>query len=263
MQLFFYIKQFFKFYFTAQTLYHIHSPFVYEFCEKILEDDRHFYAFSEIETFRELLKTNSSKISDSSNFSIAQLTKSSENNWLTYRLLFRIVQHFQLKNILEVGTSMGISTLYLSEAAKDGVIVSFCQNSDFQNQLNRNFQRMKVENIEVHFGNFDSKIKDHLSNFKSFDCILIKENFEEISFQNYFSKIHENSVIIFLNPYKSIKNKKTWEKIKAHKTVKLSIDLFFMGLLFFRKEQRTKVHFSLIKSTWKPFGIGLRDLLRG
>jgi hypothetical protein len=54
-----------------------------------------------------------------------------------------------------------------------------------------------------------------------------------------------------------------WEEVKAHPRVTLTIDLFFCGIVFFRKEQRQKEHFTLIPTKWKPFGIGMRDLLRG
>ncbi|HHM20703.1 MAG TPA: SAM-dependent methyltransferase, partial [Bacteroidetes bacterium] len=44
--------RFVRFYFGAKTKYDVHSPFVYEFVREVLEDDRWYYAFDEIENLR-------------------------------------------------------------------------------------------------------------------------------------------------------------------------------------------------------------------
>ena len=48
-------QQFLSFYWSADTIYQLHSPFVYEFARQVLEDDRQFYAFRQFEHLRELL----------------------------------------------------------------------------------------------------------------------------------------------------------------------------------------------------------------
>ena len=36
-----------------------------------------------------------------------------------------------------------------------------------------------------------------------------------------------------------------WNEIKQHTSVTLTIDLFFIGIVFFRTEQKTKEHFTI------------------
>ena len=115
--------QFIKFFFAAKTKYKVHSPFVFKFIEQVLEDTREFYAFDQIEAVRKLLLQNK-KIINVSDFGagsvklkapqrkIKAIAKSALSSPLFCRILFRTVNYYKPKTILEIGTSLGISSLY-------------------------------------------------------------------------------------------------------------------------------------------------------
>jgi phage pi2 protein 07 len=54
--------------------------------------------------------------------------------------------------------------------------------------------------------------------------------------------VTNDSVWIFNDNHKSIENENTWEIIKKHPKVKVTIDVFHFGIVFFRAEQE-KEHF--------------------
>ena len=54
--------------------------------------------------------------------------------------------------------------------------------------------------------------------------------------------IHNNSIFIFDDINWSIEMQETWAIIKEHPKVTVSIDTYFWGIVFFRKEQE-KQHF--------------------
>ena len=57
-------------------------------------------------------------------------------------------------------------------------------------------------------------------------------------------KTHNDSIFIFDDINWSKGMQEAWNKIKAHPQVSVSIDTFFWGMVFFRKEQ-VKEHFKI------------------
>ena len=64
-----------------------------------------------------------------------------------------------------------------------------------------------------------------------------------------------NAVFIFRSPYASKETQAFWELIKKHEKVRLSIDIYDLGFLFFRSEQKEVAHYQLIESWKKPWAI--------
>jgi len=58
-------------------------------------------------------------------------------------------------------------------------------------------------------------------------------------------KAHNETILIFDDIHWSAQMEEAWEIIKQHNSVTLSIDLFFIGIVFLRKDFKVKQHFSL------------------
>jgi hypothetical protein len=63
-------------------------------------------------------------------------------------------------------------------------------------------------------------------------------------FELCLKKAHNSSIFVFDDIRWSDEMKLAWEKIKNHPKVNVTIDLYTMGVVFFRKEQE-KEHFVL------------------
>ena len=309
-QFFFTLSEFIRFYLKADTRYRVHSPFVYRFVEEVLEDDRNFYVFKRAESLRtNLLSDNKSiELTDFGAGShidgikkmrkIKDIARTALSPAFQCRWLFKIVQLYSPENLIELGTSLGISTLYLSEAAPKNAafytlegaleIAKIAQNNfeTFNDQvLKQDFARynkklLKPEmlnpvritndelrnnnitspnsfsNINLVVGRFEDTFESVLKKFGKVDFAFIDGNHHYDATINYFNTLlpytHDYSVLIFDDIYWSVGMKHAWEDIKNHNAVTLTIDLFWCGLVFFRKENAEKQHFKLIKANWKP-----------
>ncbi len=136
------------------------------------------------------------------------------------RLLVRIVLYFEPKTFLEIGNANELNTYMFSSKIK-----SF---EDFQKNTNSNNDT-----------SFDFRLS-------TFDLIYFNKNQSQKSTLDYFELLLPNvtndSVWIINDIHKSNENEETWEIIKKHPKVKVTIDTFQLGIVFFRAEQE-KEHF--------------------
>ncbi|MEZ4932601.1 MAG: class I SAM-dependent methyltransferase [Saprospiraceae bacterium] len=269
--------RFIKFYFRAKTKYDVHSPFVYEFTEQVLEDERWYYAFDEIEAVRRyMLKDRrtipihdmgaGSQVENKKERTIASIAKHSANQPFVCQMLFKIVNLYKPKTMLELGTSLGISTNYQAAASLNGRLVTIegCPNT--AHLAAGNFKLMKAENVSLLEGSFDERLPDAFAELGDLDYVFVDGNHRKEPTIRYFEKClehaHEKSIFVFDDIHWSEGMEAAWEAIRRHPKVTLTIDLFFFGVVFFRKEQQTKEHFSLVPWVWKPWRIGLGDFFK-
>lgn len=228
----------------------VHSPFVFELIDKVLIDDRNFYAFPLIEAARdEYYFNNSIMISYDLNSSetISNIAKHAVRSKKIGQLLFRLVNHFGSSTILELGTSLGITTSYLAAANHNSLVITMEGAPDIAKQAERHFQHIGLNNIEQVIGNFDSTLANVLHKNKILDFVFIDGDHQVEPIIRYFNLIkpnlEENAVVVFADIHKSKEMEQVWISVKNDEAVTLTIDLFQIGLVFFRKEQRIKQHF--------------------
>ena len=265
------IKTFLSYYLRAKTRYNVHSPFVSEFIEQVLEDDRDFYAFRKIEAVRSRLEQNNneievgdygagSKVLNSSTRKISQIVNSSSSSVKKGRLLFKLANYYNPSSIIELGTNLGLGTLYLTSPSRkiEMKTIEGCPNtSKVALEVLKRFPEL---NIEVITGKFDEVFPRLLENFQTVDLIYFDGNHSEKATLNYFNSclnyVHNNSILVFDDIYWSKGMTSAWKKIQSHPRVTLSIDLYHLGIIFFRDEFSTKHHYRLIESAKKPFSMG-------
>ncbi len=249
----------------------MHSPFVFEFINNVLEDKRNFYAFSSVESLRNLLKQDpkvlkvndlgaGSSMNKGRNRSIGSIASTSLSPPFVCKILFKIVNHFKPEKMLELGTSLGISALYQHFAALNSKLITLEGAEEIADQAEKNFQRLEVDSIELIRGNFDETLPIALKKLSKLDYVFLDGNHRKNATISYFEQClefaDEKSVFVLDDIYWSKEMTEAWEQIKSHPKVTLSIDLFFLGLVFFRKENIKKEHFKLIKSNWKSWEMG-------
>jgi predicted O-methyltransferase YrrM len=238
----------------------VHSPFVYELIVKVFNDDRNFYVFPLIETARaELLFNNTSisvtdfgagsRLNTTNTRTISSIAKSALKPKKFGQLLFRLVNHFGSSTILELGTSLGITTSYLAAANQNGIVITMEGAPEIAKHAKRHFQHIGLQNIEQVVGNFDDNLSTVLAKNKKLDFVFIDGNHRFEPTIRYFNlmkpNLHEYSVVVVDDIHWSKEMEHVWAAIKVDESVTLTIDLFFIGLIFFRKEQKEKQHFTV------------------
>ncbi|MEO1628266.1 MAG: class I SAM-dependent methyltransferase, partial [Bacteroidota bacterium] len=264
------IREALSFYSAADTLYQVHSPFVFELAKKVLEDDRWYYAFGELEAFRALLqqKKDVIEVTDygagsqkmpGKKRSTQEIARSSLSGAEQCRQLFRLVQHFRPKRILELGTSLGISTLYMRAADTRAHILTLEGCPQIAKLARGYFKSRKADNIELIEGRFADTLPQALAQLGAPDLVFIDGHHLKAPTLAYFEQClaasHENTVFVFDDVHWSAEMVDAWTAIRSHPSIRLTVDLFRMGLAFQRPEQREREHFRLVPKYWKPWKI--------
>jgi predicted O-methyltransferase YrrM len=111
------------------------------------------------------------------------------------------------------------------------------------------FETIGLKNIELIEGNFDDTLPAVVSRLPTVDFVFIDGNHRQEPTERYFlqllSKNNNDSIFIFDDIHWSIEMEAAWETIKKHPAVSCSIDLFFIGIVFFRNEFKEKQHFRI------------------
>lgn len=252
------LHRYLLFFLRATNQHGIHSPFVYDFVTKCLYAKRTPEKLHEFYTNRKQLLSNSEKIevtdfgAGSTVFKgnvrkVSDIAKIAGISKKRGKLLMKIVSYFSAKDILEIGTSLGISTVALSLGNTNGTVTSLegCKNTAAvaANQ----FKKLELLNIIQDIRPFDISLEEITQN-KSYDLIYFDGNHTKEATLQYFETClktaHNESVFIFDDINWSNEMQDAWELIKQHPKVTVTIDTFFWGFVFFRKEQ-AKEHFTV------------------
>ncbi|AFM04378.1 putative O-methyltransferase [Bernardetia litoralis DSM 6794] len=258
-----YALKYLYFYFKAGNQHAVHSPFVYQLYTLSIKNTKDYYAFSELENLRQELISDRTqlKITDfgagskqtknlSNKKSISEIARHSAITTKKAQLLFKLVEYFQPKTILELGTSLGISTLFMSLAANNSEtqIITFEGCPQIAEKAKENFEELEQENIEIIIGNIDKTLPQNISSLPLLDFVFLDANHRYKPTLNYFNQIlekcHNDTIIILDDIHWSKGMEKAWKEIIKNEKVTVSIDLFQVGLIFLRKEQ-PKQHFDL------------------
>ena len=238
----------------------VHSPFVYDFIRKVLMDQRHFYAYEKIESCRnEMLRDKrllhvedfgaGSRLKKTNQRMVSEIAHSSLKPKKYSQLIFRIVNYYAAKNILELGTSLGITTSYLASANEQTFVYTMEGSNEIAGVAKANFEKMQLKNITTIVGNFDDTLPQFLASENTLDFVFVDGNHRKEPTLRYFNsllpKIHEHSILIFDDIHWSEEMEAAWKEIQKHPQVMVTIDLFFIGLVFFRKENKAKQDFSI------------------
>lgn len=254
-----FLIRYIKYRLIAKTKFDIHSPFVYNLLLNVIYDKSPKSDYKSVEELRlKLLKNNtlievndlgagSTRINTKSK-TIADITFNSSKSEKYAQLLYRLVKFFKPANILELGTSMGISSLYMSKANPEAEIITIEGCGEIAKIAKQNFKILNVLNIKQIIGNFDIQLPELLMKSKKIDFVFFDGNHRKEPTLNYFNQClkykHSNSIFIFDDIHWSEEMEEAWDEIKINQEVTLTIDLFFIGLVFFRKES-TKENFLL------------------
>lgn len=267
----YHLQRLLHFYRNAQTVYDLHSPFAFQFAQAVLEDRRHYYCFSEIETLRQHLLRNrqvltledlgaGSQIESTQQRRVSSIARYSASTPLFCRWLFRMVQFVQPQTILEMGTSLGLSTLYLKAAARESQFITLEGAAPLHQLACKHFHQRKYGPIDARLGPFDQQLIPALNDLKKLDLAFIDGNHTKTATLHYFQEClkytHPASVLIFDDIHWSTEMEAAWQQIQAHPSVRLTVDLYFAGVVFFRKELQTNAHYQLVPRHWKPWHLG-------
>ena len=239
----------------ARDEHSLHSPFLFSLYTRIIRrDNRREPLFMPIQALRKALRRNrsvvsitdfgaGSKVNASNQRTIRDIARHSQKPARFGRLLFRLVRHFGAGTIVDLGTSLGLTTAYLAEAAlpHGGHVWTFEGCPQTAALAQQNFEQLNLRNVTVVVGNIDETLSAQVSGLTQIDLAFFDANhrFEPTIryFETCLPKRHNDTVFVFDDIHWSGEMEQAWTYIKAHPAISVTVDLFWIGLVFFRHEQ--------------------------
>lgn len=243
----------------ARSRHGIHSPFVYRLADQVLRDTGERPGFAAIEQLREeLLESDQTiRVNDLGAGSrvlqppvrrVADMARTALKPPHYAQMLFRLARSFDPGTVLELGTSFGISTLYLAQGAENGTVFTIEGCPQTHHIALHHFDLLKQRNITPLLGSFRARLPEVLRSMDALDLVFIDGHHLKEPTLDYFEqcvvKAHNDSLFILDDIHWSRGMEEAWEEVKRHPRVTVTIDLYSMGLVFFRNEQAPQ-HFRL------------------
>jgi len=235
----------------------MHSPFVFDFIRNVLHNGKGYALLPAIEARRRALLRDrrlldvedmgaGSRVNKATQKEVRAIAKAALKSPRLAQVLHRLVRHYQPQTVIELGTSLGITTAYLASAAP-GRVSTIEGSSAVAAVAREGFKELGLQNIDLHTGNFDSVLPELISAADRIDLAYIDGNHRYAPTINYFRQLlkiaHPGTILVFDDIHWSAEMERAWAEIKAHEAVAYTVDIFFLGFVFFRKDFRVKQDF--------------------
>lgn len=216
--------------------YGVHSPFAFNLITKVIEEEFMYYSYGEIEQIRRTCLRGRLSGQD------LKLRKSISFKRGT--LLFRLVNRFNPAVTLEIGTSWGISSLYL-HAAHAGMRHICIEPAQRIAQIGESVAKSVYPDIELWNKSLDDGLSEMAEAVEKIDFVFI-HRLRTDQYAGLFSrlakKLSPEAVIVMNDIHASAGLVKVWEELCRLPFVRVSMDLYDLGLVFCN-EKLNKQHY--------------------
>lgn len=240
----------------------IHSPYLFALVHHIMRDKNTYYCFADIERRREMLLACNDTLDVIDYGSqgspqgmhvqrrVCDIARNHLENPKIAQLLFRIVLFMQQNekrhlNIVELGTSLGLTTAYLAAADSRNKVVTFEGSEALLKIAQDTWKTLKLENIVWQLGNIDYTLfntrKDNFdstpsSTDENIDLAFIDANHTYEATKRYASfllkRLNTKGILAIDDIHYSPDMERAWQELKQDPAVTTSMDLYHVGLLF-------------------------------
>ena len=252
----------------------VHSPYLFEWVRMVMMDKNAYYIWGEIERCREKmlrderelefvdygsgkLKGENGKLKgeNGERRRVCDIARRSLAKRKYAQMLSRLVNwlgashslengsgtacslEFRGLTIVELGTSLGVTTAYMAAMDSRNRVVTFEGCEAVANIAKENWKALNINNIECIVGEID--VEELVGDVERLDVAFIDANHTYVSTCEYFDIlagiVHEKSVIVVDDIHYTEEMEKAWKAICVDERVTSTIDLYQMGLVFFDK----------------------------
>lgn len=229
----------------------IHSPYLFRLVRFVMRDENAYYCFADIERRREMLLacedelevvdygSAGSKEGKHVTRRVCDIAKTHLESTTMGQLLFRIVNFIGQEEkrpleIVELGTSLGVTTAYLASADSRNRVMTMEGSAAVLKIAQGVWRALRLENIEWKEGNIDDTL--YKCARAGLDIAYVDANHTYEATKRYVDyllpRMQEKGVIVIDDIHYSEGMEKAWEELKQDGRVTTTMDLYHMGLVF-------------------------------
>ena len=242
----------------------IHSPYLFEYVRFVVRDKNAFYCFQDIERRRRLLMACEDELDVVDYGSagspeglhirrrVCDIAKGHLESASVGQLLFRTVNWTGQKmqrplEILELGTSLGVTTSYLASADSRNHVVTLEGSGEVLKVAQGVWRALDLENVEWHEGNIDNTLNKCAREKLDIAYVDANHTFDAtIRYADFLlPRMSENGMLILDDIHYSREMEHAWEALKNDPRVTTSMDMYHIGILFVNKHFLKK-HYKLV-----------------
>lgn len=245
--------------YRAKNVHRVHSPFVFDLYSKHLLNHAACAPLNSLEELRATLLKNASPIHTiplgapsktikTNTTSVSEILKGSVITIKWSRILFRLIQALQPNSILELGSSIGFSSVLLHKAAPYAKIHTIEGQAEVSAFAKTFIQQQNAKNVQLHAGVFEEVLPNVCAQHGPFDFVYLDGDHRSQALihniETLLPHLSSNACILIDDIHWSSDMEKAWRNLYTDSRFMLSIDLYRMGLLFC-SNRRVKEHFTL------------------
>lgn len=242
-----YYKELIKYLFRAKHRrgYGVHSPSMFHLVTMVIEEQLPYYKYLLIERLRKLSKKGNVEYILDKDKNLKEvnrlfLGKSSSKAVSYEQLLFRLVNYYKPRKILEIGTSGGFTTLYLAAPNSKTEVITLSPNSRVSRETDSLISSSLFKNIRI----LECEIKTDLSSFlrecKDLDFVSVNCQVVGEDLYHYYNKVKREcsfqGILVLNEPYIREQTRQELERIKSEIDVRVVVDMFHIVILIFNPE---------------------------
>ena len=241
----------------------MHSPTLFYLVRMIVYDDNAYYSFPLIEQQRARLLRSTATVQQQDYGTgaaaqpdgtpalvqrrVADIARTHLESPKIAQLLFRLVNHLTATQyppltIVELGTSLGITTAYLASPSERNRVLTFEGAPEIMDEAMQVWRALQLTNIEPVPGNIDDTLSAHCP--ERLDLAFIDANHSYEATMRYFRQLlpaaQQHSIIVVDDIYHSPQMTRAWQDIQALPQVTTTIDCYHIGIVLFNKHYLRK-----------------------
>ena len=229
----------------------IHSPFLFDLITLVFNDNSDKLAYRKLDLIRkELIHSQKvitvkdygagSKKFMSNTRKVSEIARYSSVRKKYGKLLFNLTAYYKPKTILELGSSLGISTSYLALGNPDARVVSIEGCPETAKIAQETVLLTGANNVTIVNGPFEEVLPLSFFDLRTLQFVFFDGNHTKEATLNYFEQclhfISNDTIFVFDDIHWSEGMEEAWEIIKKNNKVTLTVDVFQFGIVYFNNE---------------------------
>ncbi len=226
----------------------IHSPYVFELVTKVIFDKTKYSDYDFFRSLRKKLRSLDIKLKvenigaksgyfNSDERKLSELVRKSSISLKFGMLLYRLAKYYKPATIIELGTSIGLSTAFLAKGNAEAKVITVEGNVALYKFAVNSFRNNNIPNVIIRQGMFDDLLDELAEHIAEKTLIFIDGNHQynsTLHYFNFFSNRMNEGIIVLDDIHWSQGMNRAWSEITHREESQASIDLFDMGIVILR-----------------------------